>query len=213
MKNLSSILNVILAIAVIYLYYLHLKSPEIAAVSTTKNENVKETAKVPLQPGEIKPSKIVYINADTLFEKYQYVKEIKKETNAKQSRMESVYKEKAQLLQQDYMEYQQKASQGMISQDQAKTTEEDLSKRKTELDKMEEQINLLMDETQKKNQEIQKEINDFLKEYNKTGEYNYILAYTTIGGSILYASENLDITKDVVRGLNERYLDKKKNKK
>lgn len=213
MKNLSLGLSVILVIAVIYLYYLHFKSPVAVDAFTVKAESESPASKIPVQPSEIKPSKIVYINADTLFEKYQYVKEIKKETNAKQSRMESVYKEKAQLLQQDYMEYQQKASQGMISQDQAKTTEEDLSKRKTELDKMEEQINLLMDETQKKNQEIQKEINDFLKEYNKTGEYNYILAYTTIGGSILYASENLDITKDVVTGLNERYLDKKKNKK
>ena len=46
-------------------------------------------------------------------------------------------------------------------------------------------------------------LDSFLTEYNKDKRFVYILSYTK-GGFILYKDEALDITKEVVDGMNEK---------
>jgi outer membrane protein len=206
-KKISVVLNVVLTIAVAYLYFLHFSGSK----NGNNNAIVDSTSThIAIVPKEIKASKIVYVNADTLFSKYEYVKDLRKEAEGKQTRLESFYKEKAQKLQQDYMELQQKASNGSLSSDQAKVAEEGLMKRKAELDVMEKQLGDLQDENQRKNLALQQKVNDFLKEYNKNGNYNYILAFTNSGGSVLYGTDSLDITKEILDGLNAQYKAAKK---
>lgn len=209
MKNISITLNAILLLAVAYLYFLHFSSNK--AITTPKTETPATTAITPIVAKEIKGSKIVYINADSLFSNYNYAKEIQKTAMARKAALEKNYNSKLETFQQDYMAYQQKASQGNISLEVAKATEEDLMRRKSELDGMEDDLSQLIDDTQKKNSEIQKEITAFLSEYNQTSNYNFVLAYTESAGGILYASDSLDITTEVVEGLNKRYAEKKKN--
>ena len=54
-----------------------------------------------------------------------------------------------------------------------------------------------------KNKALRDSINAFIKEYNADKGYDYIL--TKAGDNFLYANEALDITKEVVDGLNSRY--------
>ena len=51
-------------------------------------------------------------------------------------------------------------------------------------------------------------INDYIQEYNSTAKYDFIL--TKMGGNMLYANEAMDITKYVVKGLNEKYTSNEK---
>jgi outer membrane protein len=209
-KNLSVSLNIILILAVAYLYFLHFKGGNKPAAQAT-NDSV--AVHVPVQAKDIKAAKIVYVNADTLFSKYEYVKDLKREAEGKQMRLEGSYKDKAQKLQSDYAELQQKASSGALSSDQAKLAEQDIMRRKGELDNMERQLGDLASETQQKNAVLQDKVNKFLKEYNKNSNYNYILAYTSAGGNVLLASDSLNITNEVVNGLNEQYKSEKGKKK
>lgn len=205
MKNLSIVLNGILLLAVIVLYYLHFSGKSEASI---KPVVMADTASIVLpvaMPEEIKPSSIVYVNADSLLENYDFLKALKKETETRHSKLEADYNVKAKKFQEDYLAYQQKANQGAVTADQAKGIEQDLMKRKADLEQMEQQINDLMEEAQKKNAVAQKNVSDFLKEYNKNTNYNFVLAYTSNGGSVLYARDSLDITKEVVDGLNTRY--------
>ena len=54
-----------------------------------------------------------------------------------------------------------------------------------------------------KNQALRDSISKFIKEYNAEKGYDFIL--TRIGDNFLYANETLNITKEVVDGLNSRY--------
>jgi outer membrane protein len=56
-------------------------------------------------------------------------------------------------------------------------------------------------------QDVKTKIENFLKEYNKTKGYSYILAYEP--GIIYYRDSTLNITDDLVKGLNEQYSKKK----
>lgn len=204
MKNLSLLLNFVLVLAVTFLYYLHFSEKQGVA---NEVQITKETL-APIQvmkPKEIKASSIVYVNADSLFDNYEYVKKLKKETESKHSNLEAEYNAKAKKLQEDYVAYQQKISQALITPEQAKKTEDDLMRRKDELEQMQEKQDELLNETQKKNAQIQKTINDFLAAYNKNVGYNFVLAYTQNGGSVLFANDSLDITKEVLEGLNANY--------
>lgn len=207
-------LNVVLAMAVAYLYYAHFSGNKNGtATGSTVESTDQPVAHIPVQPKDIKASKIVYVNADTLFSRYDLVKDLRKEAESKQNYLESIYKGKAQKLQEDYTALQQKASNGSLSSDQAKLAEEDLMKRKADLDGMEKQLSDLASETQQKNLVLQDKVNKFLREYNKNGNYNYILAYTNSGGSVLFGSDSLDITREVVDGLNAQYKAEKGKKK
>ncbi len=57
--------------------------------------------------------------------------------------------------------------------------------------------------TLKYQQVLRDSLNNFLNEYNKDGRYKMILSKS--GDNILYADKALDITNDVVAGLNKRY--------
>ncbi len=210
--NFSKILNVILIAAVAFLYYLHFSSPNRTVDLTTKTTDSSQLARPMVQmPKEIKASKIVYLNSDILNEKYDYVKDLTSAAQVKQGKLESAYQAKGQKLQKDYAEFQQKASQGLLSENQSNAAQEDLTKRKEELDQMEAQLQTLVEEIQKSNEEVRKTVVEYVKEYNETSKYNYILTYTSgPGGIVLLANDSLDITNEIVDGLNAQYKAKKK---
>lgn len=212
-KNLSLVLNIVLLIAVAVLYYLHFSCKNTCEASVRTIDSTAVVIPPVMSPKEIKASKIVYINSDVLNEKYDFVKDLVASAQGKQQRLESVYQRKGQEFQQKYAELQQKASQGLLSENQTKEAEEALQKDKLEIDKLEAQLQELADEFQKSNEEVRKEVVDYVKEYNKTGQYNYILTYTEgPGGIVLLANDSLDITNELVEGLNAQYKAKKAKK-
>jgi len=209
----STYLNVALVIAVAVLYYLHFSNCGTSCSSSSTCDSIAGEKPVVLMPKEIKASKVVYVNVDILNEKYDMLKDLSAEMLGQQQRLESQYQAKAQKLQQDYAELQQKASQGLLSENQSVTEQKNIMKRKEELDKMEYQLQALVEKTQKKNEEIRKTIIDYLKEYNKNAKYDYILTYTEgPGGSILLTNDSLNITNEVLEGLNAQYKSKKGKK-
>ncbi len=210
MKKAPVIINVVLFIAVAVLYYLHFTTCTSSCGAGGESDSLALVRPVVLSPKEIKESKIVYINSDVLNEKYNFVKDLTSAAQTKQQRLQNTYETKAQKFQQDYTELQEKASQGLLSENQANTAQADLIKRKEELDKMESQLQGMMEEIQKSNEEVRKNVVDYIKEYNKTGQYHYVLTYTNNpGGFLILANDSLDITNEIVDGLNAQYKAKK----
>jgi outer membrane protein len=209
-KNVSIVLNIVLLIAVAVLYYLHFSSQHKEMIADTSVTDSAFSKPSVLLPKEIKASKIVYVNTDVLNEKYQYVKDLSDVAKANLQSLEAQYKKKATDFQNRYGEFQQKANQGLLSENQTKDAQEELGKRKEELDRMEGQQQQLMDQMQRDNEKVLKSIMDYIKDYNKSSQYNYVLAYSDkIIGSVLLANDSLDITEEIVNGLNAQYKARK----
>jgi outer membrane protein len=210
-NKLSFSLNIVLLLAVAVLYYLHFSNCGETCNSQQASDSTQTEKPIVLMPKDIKNSKVVYVNIDAVNEKYEMLKDFSKDVLSQQQKLESTYQAKAQKLQQEYEEMQQKASQGLLSENQSLAAQKDLMTKKEDLDKMEYQLQALMEKTQKKNEEIRQTIIDYLKGYNKNSQYDYILTYTDQpGGFILIANDSMDITNEVLAGLNANY---KKNKK
>jgi outer membrane protein len=70
--------------------------------------------------------------------------------------------------------------------------------------------NNLAVEQGKKTDELLTKIQDYLAKYNAGDKYDMVIGYSK-GGGVLYAKEDLDITQDVLKGLNEEYAKTKKS--
>ena len=209
-KNISLALNIVLTIAVAVLFYLHFTSKATCTADGSSTDSTAAAKPVVQLPKEIKASKIVYVNTDVLNENYEYVKELTAEAKREQASLENVFQKKEKEFQDRYQELQQKAAQGLLSENQQKEAEEEMVKRKGELDQLQGQEQQLMQQLQVENAKVYKSISEYLNEYNRHSQYNYILAYsgTTIS-PVLAANDSLDITAEILEGLNTQYKARK----
>lgn len=195
MKNLSLILNIVLLIAVIYLYVDKFSGNS----SETTIASMEESGDMALASD----LNIAYINSDTLLAKYDYFTEITGILEEKRNSAQAEYSNRAQGLQQE-IETFQRTAQGMTMA-QARAKEEELVQKQQTLQVYEQNLSQeLMNEEAKLTNALYDTIADYLATYGKSKNLNIILTYTK-GSGVLYANEGLDITNEAIKGLNERY--------
>ena len=192
MKQASIIINIVLAIALAVLYYLHFTSGN----STTASSQ-GEMAGV---QGDLK---IAYINADSVLSNYEYYKVNRDKLEAKSKKLDADLNNRAQGLQREIVSYQNTA--GSLTRGQAMALEEDLTKKQQNLRVYQERLaQELAIEENKFNKELYDRITAYLKEYGSKNGIHAVLKFD-LTSDLLYAGDAIDITKDVIVGLNESY--------
>lgn len=166
-------------------------------------------AHVARDTGALKEARIAYLHMDTLRRDYELIAEKNRRYNSEASKLESGLQKKQDEARQRYQE--------LMSKDHTYST-------KAEIDRDEAELQGLMGTLQQMQQEgesrmarmeaemlteISKELDDYLKEYNKTAGFDYILSIQS-GGQVWVGNKGLDITKEIVDGLNARYRARKK---
>ncbi len=213
-KRISTIFNVVFGISLAILYYLHFSRPTSAIeTATTENDSTAKAKPIVMAPSEIKASKIVFVNLDVLSEGYFFLQDVGASIQAEQASLQNQYQTKGQKLQEDYGNFQEQASKGLLSENQIKSEQEKFAARKDELDQLQLRSQALEEKVQAKQEEAHKNLTDYINEYNKSGHYDYVLTYSAGPLSpVLLANENLDITNDILAGINAQYKAKKGKK-
>jgi len=197
MKNLSLILNAVLLVAVAVLYYLHFASPKSSSVAGGD-----------VAVGDLK---IAYINADSVLKNYDYFKISREKLESKGKKLDQDLRNRAQSLQNDYAAYQRNLSSMTIGQ--AKAVEEDLTKKQQNLRMYQESLSQeLMGEESKMTQELYSKVTDYLKKYGKENGIQLVLKYDP-SSDLLYAGDSLDISRNVIKGLNASYTEEQSSVK
>jgi outer membrane protein len=206
-KNLSLILNLALLIAVGVLYYLFFKERSMNAGSSDNSEDSTVNIVTPALPKGA--AKIVYINLDSLQEKYEYVKKLNTDLESKTTADRAKMEGKAKQFQEEYIKFQQEVQSGGITEEQAYGKQQELQRKQQELEQMEERLTKEYTDQAKKAQETYiNTLNEFLKRKSKEHNYSFVLGYLR-GGQVVFANDSLDITNVVVEGLNKEYKAKK----
>lgn len=65
----------------------------------------------------------------------------------------------------------------------------------------------LQGESQKSLEKVSKEVNDFVKKYAKDNGYKFVLGTVEVNGSVMYGDEKADITYEVLKKLNNAYVE------
>ena len=189
MKNLSLVLNAILLLAVAVLYYLHF--------SVTKNQKSSQDSVL------AQDLKIAYVKSDTVLKYYEYFKTNRDKLESKGKRLDQDLKNRAQSLQGEFESYQR--NQSSLTMGQARAVEEDLGKKRQNLQLYQETLSqeLLVDQ-EKLTKDLYDRITSYLKKYGQEKGIQVVLKFDA-SSDVLYGGEGLDISQDVISGLNELY--------
>jgi len=152
---------------------------------------------------------IVYVNSDSLLTKYQYFKDLKTKLDAKSKAAQTDLAAKQQAFQREVAQYQQ--TQNTLPADQRATTEQRLARKQQELQAYQQNAGAALQNEQGAEQEkLYDKIADYLKIYAKGKGYKMVLTYQKGNSAILFADPSLDVTSEVITGLNEGYKADKK---
>lgn len=183
-----------------------------AAFAAWSCKNEGSTATTSTTTGAKQASRIVYVNTDTLLNQYDYYKDVVKEFQQKRFQLENDLANKAKSFQNEVAFFQNKAQQGGMTQEQLQTTQMQLQQKEQNIMAYRDKAGQdLVSQEAKKTDELLTKIQDYLKKYNSDNKYDMVIGYSK-GGGVLYAKEEMDITKQVLEGLNKEYADTKAKK-
>ncbi|RUT73224.1 OmpH family outer membrane protein [Ancylomarina longa] len=190
MKNLSIALNAVLIVAVGILYIFHFSGKE-------------ESKMVTATAGE---GAVVYINTDSLLSNYNFSLELNEKFLKKQEDSKTDFNFKAQKLQKEANDFQRKLqNNGFLTRARAEEAQQKLIAKQQNLQQLNRQLtDQLMGEQNANNKRLFDSVTNYLKIFNAGHKYSLILS-TTKGGNVLLSQDGLDITKEIIDGLNGRY--------
>lgn len=148
---------------------------------------------------------VAVVDIDTLADKCNYCKDGQKSLEAKKNALTKQFNAKTQSLQNAVINFQKKAQAGQFtSQQEAQKQQAALQKQQQDLQVFQERIERDLAKAQQEYQDkLRKDLNTFLKEYNKDGRFKVIISKS--GDNVLYTDPSVDITNDVIEGLNKSY--------
>ena len=202
MKNTSLILSIISLVAVV----------AFGIVSLTKGGKTADQAEGQAVEAVACEGAIVYIDLDRILMEYDMANDLRSVVETKVQNIQAEVNRRGTKLEKDVKSFQEKMEKGLMTRSVAEVQGQ-------KLQKQEQDFNVY---AAQKQQEIQEEqvvmmnqlgdaIKTFLDRYNEEKQYAMII--TNQGGApVITADPALNITDDVLAGLNEEYI-KTKNEK
>lgn len=172
---------------------------EAATTTKTAPKEAKDTANLP---------NYRYVDTDSLLAAYNLAKDYNEQMLQLQNNYENTARQRQGAIQSLAAQYQQKMqNNGYLTKEaydkDMGTLQSKQSAAVNELGKLQVSIQNQMAQAQKT---INDSIESYIKEYNKTRGYDAIF----MKGATLYINPALDITGEIIKGLNERYNKVKK---
>ena len=147
---------------------------------------------------------IVFVNQDTLLANYAYFKTVQTKMQTLSQKAQTEIQTKGQAFQKEVADYQKNANN--LKPTQKAATEKKLAKEQQTLQDMQQNTAKQLQEIEaSENTTLYNRIADYLKTYAKAKGYKLVLTYSKSNPSMLYGDESLDVTKEVVAGLNDEY--------
>ena len=203
MKNTSLILSVISLVAVVVFGILFLTKDG----SSKTEASAEEGSAVAAAKGDF-----VYIDLDRILMEYDMANDLRSVVETKVQNIQAEVNRRGQKLENDVKSFQEKLDKGLMTRSVAEVQSQKLQQ--DELD--------FNNYAAQKQQEINEEqvvmmnqlgdaIQTFLNKYNEEKQYAMIL--TNSGGApVITANASLDISDDVLAGLNDEYIKTKNSK-
>jgi len=150
--------------------------------------------------------KIAFVEIDSLLTKYNFWNDLSEQMLKKEENIRTTLNEKGKKLEAEAREFERKIqNNGFTSRERAEQEQARLMKQQQELQELQQKLaNDLAAENQKNSLELRDSINSFLNEYNKSKGYDLIISNTAFD-NLLYGNPALNITNEIVEGLNARY--------
>ncbi len=193
MKNAPLIISIVALLGVVLLFINKMSGD-------TENVSDNETTTV---------NKIAYVNMDTLVGAYNYYNDLQTAFYVKQNEKGAELDSRYRALQRKAYDISNQVKNQMMTPTKAQKMQQGLAEEEQRIlqDKQTYELELA-EESQNISLEILDSIKNYVELYNKDKNYNLILTNDTLGKTVIYAEKNMDITNDIIKGLNKRYTTK-----
>lgn len=182
-----------------------------AGALVTGGCNKTGTTAADVRSAEIKGG-IAFVELDTVIARFEMAKDKSSELETKTKNSEAELTAKSQAFDRDVRDYQNKAQKGLITRATAAEMEQTLAQQQQNLLALRDQMAYnLNEEGVVAQRQVLEYINNYLVEFNAEHGFQYILA-KQFPGPILFSDSTLDITTDVITGLNAKYNAEKAKK-
>jgi len=173
-----------------------------------KTNNNTETAGTSNSASATGGLKIAYVNIDTLQSQYEFAKRVRKDLKQKENEVRADLSSRGQNFQNQVASFQRTA--GTMTLNNVEKTKKSLAARQQELEAYGRvRQRELLSETDKMSQKLRENINDFLTRYAEKNGIDLILTKSAVSSSVLYGKSNMDVTMEILKGLNKEYIDGK----
>jgi outer membrane protein len=197
MKNILLPLNILLLLAVAVLFYLHFSQGKPGASlpkAAVANDSAKASSSI----------RIAYVDLDSIQEKYDYYKEKMNDFERKKENADRDLNNAFQKIENERVAFVQKGQS--ITQVEAENFQREYTRKMQNLENQKRNLeNSIQQEGVKTMEELKKKINEFLDQYNQSKGYSYIFSYSSNINMLFYKDTTLNITNEVIQGLNEAY--------
>ena len=155
---------------------------------------------------------IVYLQLDSVVNSYDMFNDLKSELEEKVQKIQNELQAKGRDFQKAANDFTNKINKGLLTQAEAQERNQVLTNRQADLQNL----------TAQKEAEIQEEqavmfnkvmdaIQTYVKKYNQEKKFAMIITTTDASTTVLEADPSLDITEEIIEGLNNEYVKNKKN--
>ncbi|MEP7255219.1 MAG: OmpH family outer membrane protein [Ferruginibacter sp.] len=197
MKNLSLVLNIVLLAAVGYLYYYDFSEKKVKDVAAKINNSYMVTDTNGRRPP------LAYVELDSLNENITYIRDRRKELEAEMKAIEAEQENGYKGLQAQKDNFLKKGA--AITEQEAQVFQGKLMDQQQQIDTRKQMLSQKLNEKSFGIMEdIQKKLKEFLGEYNKDKKFMYIFTTGTGLDYMVYKDSSLNITNDVIKGMNAK---------
>ena len=199
MKNTSLVLIIVLFVAVAGLYIMQLSGNKSKGSGKTGSNDVNESSGL----------KIAFIKVDSLVVNYDFAQEMHDGFTKQQESYTREYSEKRSRFESQASAFQEKVQRGgFLTQESAMNERDRLVGEEQQIGKLDQELSAKLAQIQTdNNKQLLDSVMNYLKIFNNDKEYSYIFN----AAEVLIGDETHNITKEVLVGLNARYLKVKQN--
>lgn len=214
MKNISLIINVVLAIAIAILFYQVHSLKQNGVPETEASAATGDSAKARVTINEVGPTsladaKMAFINIDSINSRYLFIADYSKKMKGQIQSIQNQLEDLTLAYQTELQAYQESAQRGIAPQSELQKAEESLIRKEQEIKNKQLQLQNIQYDQQDKNYELNQTLQQVVDKYNN-GRFDYVFSYSETVPILVFKNKKLDISSDIIKILNEEYNAKKK---
>ena len=196
MKHTPLILSIIAVAAAVAALILTLTAPK------NQHKPVESTDGIQAVAGDI-----VYLRLDTLMMQYDMYSDLQSAFEAKAQTVDTELNKKARKLESDIKNFENQINKGLLTRSAAEQQNNSLQQRQANLqNEAAQKQQELAEESQVLLNQVMFAIQSYLEEYNKEHNFAAILSTTAATNVVMVGAPALDITQEIVEGLNAEYI-------
>ena len=156
---------------------------------------------------------IVYVQLDSLISNYDMYNDLMTAFQSKVQGIQDELSKRGRRLESDAKAFENQVQKGLLTRSAAEEQQNKLLQRQQNLQNdMAKKDAEIQEEQAVLNNQVYYAVKDFIEKYNEEHQFSLILTTSGVTNTVLNVNPGLDITADVLKGLNEEYIKNRNSK-